>query len=174
MQKDLFSPNIDTGPFKLLLKSAGALLARRSYSRGELKDKLSKMADEHAVESALDRLEKLNLLNDADYAYNFAFCRIRQRGWSPDRVQSSLIHRQIEQKTIEIALERVRSELGNEPVLENYLRKYCGKRGLPADLKALRKLIAHLRRRGFTEESILDALRLVVPAAMLQRLETGD
>jgi hypothetical protein len=64
--------------------------------------------------------------------------------------------------------------LGNEPILENHIRKYCGQRGFPADLKGWRNLIVHLRRRGFDEESILNALRHVAPAAMLERLETGD
>jgi SOS response regulatory protein OraA/RecX len=99
---------------------------------------------------------------------------MRQNGWSSAKVQDSLIRRQVEQNAVENALERVRSELGSEPILENYIRRFCGKRGVPDDLKGLRKLIVHLRRRGFDEESILNALRPVVPAAMLQRLETGD
>jgi len=160
--------------YRLLMKKAGALLARRSYSRGELRDRLAKTAGELPIDPVLNRLEQLNLLNDADYAYNFAFCRIQQEGWSPAKVQTSLLRRQVDATTVENALKRVRDELGDKPALASYVRKYCGKRGLPSDLAGVRKLILHLRRRGFDDESIFGALREMIPAAVLQQLETGD
>ena len=63
---------MDNERHKLLMKKAGALLARRAYTRGELRDRLVKTSGETPVESILDRLEQLNLLNDAAYAYNLA------------------------------------------------------------------------------------------------------
>ncbi len=165
---------MDKGTYSLLLNKAGALLARRSYSRGELRDKLAKVVPESPLDPVLDRLEQLNLLNDADYAYNFAFCRIQQEGWSPAKVQSSLLRRQVDPTTVENALKRVRDELGDKPALANYVRKYCGKKGLPPDLAGVRKLILHLRRRGFDDESIFGTLREMIPAAVLQQLETGE
>jgi regulatory protein len=157
-----------------LLKKAGALLARRPYTRGEMRDKLASLADSSHLESLLDRLENLNLLNDAECAYNFALCRIQQNGWSPAAVRKSLLRRQVEPQTIEDVLERARKESGGDSILVSYVRKYCGKRGLPADLKQTRRLVAHLRRRGFDEDSILSALKHTIPAAILQRFETGE
>ena len=165
---------MDAALHKMLLKKAGSLLARRSYSRGELRNKLSGFAEKSQVESVLDRLEQLNLLNDADYAYNFALCRTRQEGWGPAKILESLLRRHVDQTTIENALEGVRNELGDESILVEYIRKHCGKQGMPTDLKGVRKLVLHLRRRGFDEERIFGALKQMIPSALLQRFDTGE
>jgi regulatory protein len=165
---------MDVALQQMLLKKAGTLLARRAYGRGELRDKLCKLAEAVEVEVVLDRLEQLNLLNDADYAYNFAFYRIAQDGWGPAKVHDSLLRRRVEPRTIERALERVQSELGDESALADYIRKHCGKKGLPADPKDVRRLILHLRRRGFEEKNIFSALRQMIPAALIERFETGE
>jgi SOS response regulatory protein OraA/RecX len=159
--------------YKLLMKKAGALLARRAYTRGELRDRLAKNSGETPVENVLDRLEQLNLLNDADYGYNFALCRIRQ-GWSRTKVKQSLLRRQIDLKQVEGALERVRNEVDDQSAVATYLRTYCEKKEVPADLKELRRLVTHLRQRGFDEDIIASALRQIIPAALMQRFETGE
>ncbi len=164
---------MDNDSHKLLMKKAGALLARRAYSRGELRDRLTNLSGETPVEDVLDRLEQLNLLNDADYGYNFALCRIRQ-GWSTAKVEQSLLRRQIDRDTAKDALERVRNELGDQSAVASYLQNYCEKKGVPTDLKGLRKLALHLRQRGFEEEIVSDALRRMIPAALMQQFETGE
>jgi len=159
---------------KMIMKKAGALLGRRAYSRGQLRDKLAKIAGEVSIEAVLDHLEQLNLLNDADYAYNFAFWRIKQQGWGPAKVNDSLLRRQIEQPTIDGALQRVRNELHYESILTDYVQRYCGKQGPALDPKTVRSLVLHLRQRGFDEDGIVGALKKVIPAAILKRFETGE
>jgi regulatory protein len=159
---------------KALLKKAGALLARRAYSRGELRTKLAKLAEYPQVESALDRLEQLRLLNDADYAYNFAFQRIRSEGWGPARVRNSLFQRHVPQAAIESALERIRSEFGDTSALIEYIARHCRKKGPPANPKDFQKLIIHLIRRGFGKEDITSALSHVMPDALRRRFDTGE
>jgi regulatory protein len=158
----------------LLLKKAGALLARRAYSRGEMRARLIKMAGETAVESILDRLEQLNLLNDADYAYNFAFRRTQREGWGPAKMQEALRRRGVSPAAIARALERVRNELSADSTLEALLERYCGTHGIPANPKDIQKLILYLQRRGFDEEAIRGVLRHRMPAAALRRFETGE
>ena len=165
---------MDAAVQKMLMKKAGDLLSHRAYSRGEMGEKLGKVAGEHQVEDALDRLEQLNLLNDAEYAYNFALYRIKRDGWGPDKVHHSLARRHIAKKTIQHVLEKIRSELGEEFALVEYLQKHCRKQGLPNDPKGVQKLVAHLRRRGFDESVILRALEPVIPATVMQRFETGE
>ncbi len=159
---------------KALLKKAGALLARRAYSRFELQTKLTAIAEAHQVESVLDDLERLNLLNDAEYAYNFAFRRIRQQGWSPEKVRSALLQHHIEQSSIETALQQARNESDDASILLEHVKRYCAKKGALTDSKSIRKLIVHLSHRGFDEETILGALRGIIPAEYLRRLESGD
>jgi SOS response regulatory protein OraA/RecX len=160
---------------KMLLRKAGALLAHRAYSRGELKTKLADLAEEAQIEAALNHLQQVKLLNDADYAYNFALRRIRQQGWSPAKAQHALVRRQVETPVIERALERVQNEAGDQStIIVAYIYKRCGKNGLPTDPKGVRKLLLHLRQRGFDEDPILGALRGLLPAAALHLFETGE
>ena len=166
--------SMDDKSYKFLLKKAGDLLARRSYSRGELRDRLAQIAEISVVEPVLDRLEQVNLLNDADYAYNFALCRIQRDGWGPAKVQSSLLRRQVAETTVQNALDRVLSELGSEPALAEYVRKFCRTKGVPTDPKGVRKLILHLLHRGFDEESVFRVLRRTIPVTTWRRFETGE
>ena len=158
-----------------LLKKAYALLARRAYGRCELKNKLAGTASESQIESALNHLEHLNLLNDDDYAYNFALHRIRQQAWSPAKVQHALIRRRIDTPVIARAIDRVYAESGSETdIVVAYIRKHCGKKGLPTDPKAIRGLVLRLRQHGFEEEPIIGAMRRLFPADTMQRFETGE
>jgi regulatory protein len=159
---------------KALLKKAGALLARRAYSRGELRIRLARIAEDSQIESVLNRLEQLNLLNDADYAYNFALCRIQREGWGPAKVRESLIRRHLPQATIESALERVLAEMEDDSVLIEYIKRHYGKQALPTAPKDIQKLVLHLLRRGFGEDAIFNALKRLIPAAALRHFETGE
>jgi len=166
---------MDIDLHKLLLKKAGALLARRAYSRMDLQTKLAEFADEQQVESALQHLERLNLLNDPDYAYNFALRHVRQHGWSLARVRNALLAHHVGGGIIELALEKIRLEAGSEESgIREYVHKRYGKSGIPADPKGVRKLILHLQHRGFDEATIFGALRGVIPDAVLKHFETGE
>ncbi len=157
-----------------LMDKAGSLLARRSYSRGELRTKLSKLADPTEVENVLDHLEAAKLLNDSDCAYNFASSRIGQDGWGPIRVRQSLLRRQIEPQLIEEAIDRVLRETDSKEVLRAYLARHCRKAGLPADRSGTQRLISHLRRRGFSDAIIYGTLREMLTDAAWEYLETGE
>ncbi|HYK89706.1 MAG TPA: RecX family transcriptional regulator [Acidobacteriota bacterium] len=159
---------------KRLLNKAGSLLSRRSYSRGEMRAKLAKFAESDDIEATLDGLEALNLLNDAEYAYNFAASRIAQNGWGPIKVRHSLLRRHVAPDIVEGALERVRRESGDEIVLRVYLDRHCSKTGLPRDRQGIQKLVNHLRRRGFGDALIFSTLRRVIPDAAWEYFESGD
>jgi regulatory protein len=157
-----------------LMNKAGRLLARRLYSRGEMKLKLARFAETKDVEPVLDRLQELNLLNDGNYAYNFALYRIRQEGWGPIKVLHSLIRRHVEPDLAQSAIERVRQEESDESVLNEYIEKSFRKGAVPASRKELRKLIDHLRRRGFLDDTIYKSLRQRIPAAVWRTFDMGD
>ncbi|HSW38802.1 MAG TPA: regulatory protein RecX [Acidobacteriota bacterium] len=160
-------------PETTIMKKAGKLLARRAFSRGELRHELAKTSGKD-LEPVLDRLERQNLLNDADYAYNFAVYRIGREGWSPARASAALCRRLVAPSIIDAALERVRKELGTAPPLLQYIRKRCGEKGPPSNPEALNKLVSHLRRRGFDEETIFIALKEILPASVFLRIEQGE
>jgi len=163
-------PNIS----KKLMGKAGRILSRRAHSRGELRRKLARYAEADLVEPVLDRLQELELLNDADYAYNFALCRMKQDGWGPLKVLHSLRRQEIASALAEEVIGRVQSEAGTLDLLQEYLRRHCRKTGFPQDRKGLQRLVSHLRRRGFPEESVFTALRQLKRAAPWQLFDTGE
>lgn len=159
---------------KKLMHKAGALLARRAYSRGQLRDKLAPLGETEQIESVLDRLEQLKLLNDAEYAYNSASRWIRQEGFGPAKVHHLLRRRQISGAVAEGAIERVRRETSDRDALADYLLRRSRTRPLPADRKAIRKLMMSLGRRGFSQEVIWEVLRRKIPASAWREFDTGE
>ncbi len=156
------------------MQRAGVLLGRREYSRGELRRKLLRHAVDVEVDRVLDRLEGLKLLNDSEYAYNFALSRMRQHGWGPLKVLDSLRRREVAAQVAALAVERVHRESDEAALLREYLRTHLSKRGAPKDRKDIHKLISHLRRRGFEDGVIYEALRRGVPAAAWKKFEIGE
>lgn len=159
---------------KRLHNKASALIARRPYSRGEMRLKLLKFADGDSVDTALGRLEQLKLLNDSEYAYNFALYRADNEGWGPVKIRNSLFRRHVHPSDIARALSRVRGELGDDYGLGQYLRRYFAKREHPRDAQGVRSLVDHLLRRGHYRSIILENLGGILPAKTMKYFETGD
>jgi SOS response regulatory protein OraA/RecX len=159
---------------KRLMERAGAILRRRAHSRGELSLKLSGFAASDDVEKALDRLQELDLLNDARYAYNFALHLLTETGWGPRKVSEALHLRKLSVALIESVLEKIGREIGYEAMLTNYLERHCLKSGFPSNRKGLHRLVQHLQRRGFAEEHIYSVLRRKVPAEAWHDFENGE
>ena len=136
-----------------LQHEATRLLARRAFSRGELRDRLSESAEQQDLERVLDRLEELNLLNDLEYAYNLASDR-SGRGWGPGKIRAELARRQVPGSFIPDVIESVVSEADEPLVLARYLQHLLAKQNALVDQKKARKLIQHLQRRGFSESAI--------------------
>jgi SOS response regulatory protein OraA/RecX len=163
-----------------LMKHAAALIARRAHSRGELRRKLAaaqKTEEAGAIEAVLDRLEHLNLLNDAEYAYNFAFYRIKDLGWGEEKVREALFDRDIAKAAADRAIDRVLEEIatdGMDDALMDYINSYCRKHGTPSTVKDAQKLARHLAGRGFDENRIIGALQRIIPPEIFRHFEAGD
>jgi regulatory protein len=159
---------------KRLMQKAAALLARRAHSRGELRVKLTKADETGPVESVLDRLEQLNLLNDADYAYNSASLWIKRDGWGPAKVRYRLRQRKIAETIAEAAIDRVLAETGEAGALESYLDRRCRVHPLPENRKGIQKLVGALARRGFPLDVIWSVLHQRIPGSAWNDFDTGD
>ena len=165
------------------MKRAAALIARRAHSRGELRRKLAaaqNVGEACAIEAVLDRLEHLNLLNDAEYAYNFAFYRIKDLGWGEEKVRKALSDRDVAKAAADRALDRVREETapggtgGIAGALIEYIESYCRKHGTPSTVKDSQKLARRLIGRGFDEDRVIGALQRIIPPETFRHFETGD
>ena len=165
---------MDTRPDPDLMKQAAALLARRRWSRADLGARLERAAAGIPVAPVLDRLEQLDLLNDADYAYTFALRRMQRQGWGPSRVETALRRSGVAPCVVETALGRAREDLGEDFGLGAGIDRLLARRGVPRTPAEARSLASALARRGFDPDQIAGALRRLLPAALARRLETGD
>ena len=132
-------------------RAALRALARRAHARFDLRRRLlQKQHPPAAVDGALDRLGAAGLLNDAQFARDFAAVKAR-RGRGPARLVRDLQSQGIDRR---IAEDAVRTSLADEGVdPEQAVRALAEKRarqlaGLPAPVRK-RRLVAFLVRRGF-------------------------
>lgn len=167
------------------MKHAAALLARRAHSRGELRRKLAAAAPEASdgeIGAALDRLEHLDLLNDADYAYNFSLRRLDESGWGPAKIRAELLRREVAGHDIDAALDRALGSTdatgaaggardkggagGEAGALEARIDSYCARKGTPSTGRDAQRLARHLLGRGFGQDAVAEAVRRRFPAAI--------
>ena len=133
-------------------RAALRALARRAHARFDLRRRLlQKQHPPAAVDGALDRLSAAGLLNDAQFALDYAAAKAR-RGRGPARLVHDLQSQGVDRR---VAEEAVRTSLASEGVdPAQAVRALAEKRarqlaGLPPVVRK-RRLVAFLVRRGFT------------------------
>ena len=133
-------------------RAALRALARRAHARFDLRRRLlQKQHPPAAVDGALDRLSAAGLLNDAQFALDYAAAKAR-RGRGPARLMHDLQSQGVDRR---VAEEAVRTSLASEGVdPARAVRALAEKRakqlaGLPPVVRK-RRLVAFLVRRGFT------------------------
>lgn len=138
-------------------RAALRALARRAHARYDLRRRLlQKQHPPVAVEAALDRLSAARLLDDARFALDYAAAKAR-RGRGPARITRDLQAQGVERRVAEEAVRQSLAAEGLDP--EEAVRALFEKRakqlaGLPP-LVRKRRLIAFLRRRGFSGDLAL-------------------
>ena len=132
-------------------RAALRALARRAHARLDLRRRLVKRQHPPAaVEAALDRLALRGLLDDRQFAEQYAALRAT-RGKGPARLLRDLQAQGVEHRTAEHAVRRALEEEGIDPGVE--ARAVAAKRarqlaGLPVAVRK-RRLLAFLVRRGY-------------------------
>lgn len=132
-------------------RAALRALARRAHARFDLRRRLlQKQHPPAAVDGALDRLSAAGLLNDAQFALDYAAAKAR-RGRGPARLMRDLQSQGVDRR---VAEEAVRASLASEGIdPTRAVRALAEKRakqlaGLPPVVRK-RRLVAFLVRRGF-------------------------
>ncbi len=136
-----------------LRQRALACLARRDYSRAELRARLRPLAaDDAAVDEVLDRLESERLLSDQRYASQRIAARAVRYG--DTRLRQELRQRGLSDADIAAALPAAGDELKRCRAL--WQKKF----GSPAQTPAERaKQLRFLQYRGFSHTAISAVLR---------------
>jgi regulatory protein len=155
------------------------LLARRPYSRLELRRRLQRRGFPRAVvDSSLAALEARSLLDDRAFARSFVRDRLRLRPRGKRRLSQELREKGLDSSTIEAAVADVFTEqdvredtLAREAALAwlarqgPEARKAFALRGRsPERDRATRRLSGFLARRGFGGEAARQAMEAAVEA----------
>jgi regulatory protein len=154
-------------------QAALSLLAARARARGELADRLKRKGfDEGAVESALEQVEAMGLVDDAAFSESWVRDRLKLRPRGAAALVAELRRKHV---SIEIARDAVARVMAAEDVSDDALcsaaaERWAGRHAVTgialADRQAMeRKLSAYLARRGYRG----DAIRAAVDATLRGR-----
>jgi regulatory protein len=156
------------------------LLARRPYSRQELRRRLLRRGFQRGVvEASLSALESMKLVDDGAFARSFVRDRLRLRPRGKRRLSQELREKGVEATTIDGAVADVFSEqalsedgLAREAALAWLARQRPDVRSAlarrdrsPERERATRRLGGFLARRGFGGEAARQAVEAAVAAA---------
>jgi regulatory protein len=142
------------------------LLEHRARSVDELRRKLvEKGAPRSEVEDVLTRLLDQNLLDDADFARQFARTKITGAGASRIRILQELRRKGVASEVAERALDDLGDAEGIDPgeSIHRVAAKKWKTLGKLDDFTRRRRLYAFLARRGYNPDEIrgaMDALRV--------------
>jgi regulatory protein len=133
------------------------MLAFRARASRELRLALLKKGEpELYVDAALERLTSLGLLNDADYARQFARAKMTGPGLSKRRLQSELFRRGVARDVADAAIGEVLSDeaVDEDAIIEQVASKKLRTLSrLDPDTRR-RRLYAFLARRGYEPDDI--------------------
>jgi regulatory protein len=134
-----------------------SMLAFRARASRELRLALLRKGEpEPYVDAALERLASRGLLNDADYARQFARAKMTGPGLSKRRLQSELFRRGVARDVADEAIGEVLSDeaVDEEAIIERVAAKKLRTLSkLDADTRR-RRLYAFLARRGYELDDI--------------------
>ncbi len=154
------------------------LLAARGRSIRELRRRLLMAKEpEHHVSAALEKLEAMGLLDDAEYARQLARSQMVGRGYAPRRLQQELARRGVARDVADRAIDLVLSEdtapgsygaesgIDLRETIEKLARKKLRGLGSLDQETRDRRLYAFLARRGYDSDDI---------RAVLAKLKSAD
>lgn len=147
-----------TDEFYSCKQTALNILSAAAKSAGILRDKLLQFYSEDAVESTIERMTELNLLDDYDYARRLTLDYINLRGYSKQRIKAELYKKKIGRDIIEDVLTECEEVDETAPIIALIQKKYINKIQTREDLH---KTVLALQRRGFLYEDIKTALKII-------------
>jgi len=141
------------------------ILSRRSISEQELFQKVSQKHHsenisqevwEDAVQSAVDRMVELGLVNDEDYAGKLARDMANVRKMGPIRIQRELVHKGIDRDLAEEIVEDLECDPESAilELLEGKFARIAENAAENDDLKEKNRLIGRLTRLGYSYADI--------------------
>ena len=125
------------------------LISYRSHSKRELKDKIRRTCDDSSAEKAVERMEELGLVNDEEYARQFARKLLLQKKMARRAAMLEMSRKGVDKETAEAALDEVDVDY-RENIRYIIEKKY---RDI-GDEKIKRRAVAALQRLGYGWDDI--------------------
>ena len=125
------------------------LISYRSHSKKEQKDKIRRTCDDTSAEKAVERMEELGLVNDEEYAKQFARKLLLQKKMARRAAMLEMSRKGIDKETAEAALDEVDVDY-RENIRYIIEKKY---RDI-GDEKIKRRAVAALQRLGYGWDDI--------------------
>jgi regulatory protein len=148
---------------KRVLQKAYRRLAVRDQSSTELRRALAREGfSRSAIDGALARLSGARLLDDQAFAERFAR-RSLGRGLGRKRIGIDLAARGVPRATAHAGLQQALEMLPEREVLESLARRYWERHARLEPRVRLRRLWAHLLRRGFPAATVARCLGTLCP-----------
>ena len=144
--------------YRIAKERAMGLLSARSYTAHQLKEKLSRYADEEASQAAVERMEELGLVNDEEYAFVYARDLYHLKRYSPRRIVQELQRKGIDSQLAREAASQFEEDTTMEQLVELVRRKYGKYLG---EEKGRNRAVGGLSRMGYSYEEIKSAIRRV-------------
>jgi len=140
------------------LKRAYKFLSYRPRSEAEVRTKLGQLGfPRKSVDTTLEKLRSLSLLNDEAFARDWARGRAEGRGYGPLRIERELRQKGIEKSVIgQIVQETFGPQEGKERARALLEKRFRGKD--LGDRKVLHRAVGFLQRRGYRSSVIAEVL----------------
>ena len=157
------TPEKDSGrtPGEKVMVAALKLIANRSYSERELRDRLAAKpwAETGLVEDCLKRLKELGYVNDDLFAHSYASYRLQLKPIGRARLKRELAFKKVSPDAIDQAVDLAFSEGAEETLIDRAIRRRVRLHGKPQDRSAARRMFNHLARLGFEYDLIVRKLQ---------------
>ena len=138
-------------------------VAARAQSTGQIRTKLRQRAElPQDVEATLEKLKEYGLLNDQQYAENFASARLENDGFGKQRALRDLAQRRIHPAVAANAVEQTYAGRDETALIEAFIRRRyrnADKEKLFQQDKDLASAFRRLRLAGFQSGNIVKVLK---------------
>lgn len=130
------------------------LIGYRDHSKKELEDKIRRTCSPEAAKSAADKMQELGLIDDENFAKNYAAQLQRSKHMAARGIRYKLKEKGIDENTIENVLCQMEFDNTEEinKILERKYPRYA------EDEKICRRATAYLQRMGYSYGDIKTAM----------------
>ncbi|HSS21842.1 MAG TPA: regulatory protein RecX [Pyrinomonadaceae bacterium] len=150
---------------------AAKLLAAKSRSIAELRERLLERSPKAVVETVIERLREYGYLDDERYALGYASSKLRQQPIGRRRLKQSLTLKKVDRKVADEVLDQVFNETPEEELINQAIEKRIRVRGRPKTRAEAKSLFDYLLRQGFAFELVSDRVRAVSRADLDETAE---